>query len=123
MYPSNYWYSREHEWLRIEDDVAYIGITYYAQAQLGDVVYVDSAFVGRVIETGSEFGTVESVKSVSELYMPVTAEILAFNQELESNPELVNTDPHGEGWIVKVKVLGDPSTLLTAAAYEKYINV
>lgn len=122
MYPSNYLYSEEHEWLRVEGDVAYVGITHHAQDLLGDVVFVESVAEGRIIETGEEFGTVESVKSVSELYMPVKAEILAFNQALEDEPELINDDPHGEGWIVKIKILGETSGLLTADAYKHFIG-
>lgn len=122
MYPTNYLYSKDHEWLRVEGDVAYVGVTAYAQQQLGDVVFVESVAEGRIVEAGEDFGTIESVKSVSELYMPVRAEILEFNQALEDEPELINDDPHGEGWIVKVKVLGNISGLLTADDYQRYIG-
>lgn len=122
MYPAHYLYSKEHEWLRVEGDVAYIGITDFAQRELGDVVYVESVAEGRTVDAGEEFGTIESVKAVSEIYMPVNAKILAFNQALEDQPELINDDPHGEGWIVKIKILGDTSSLLNASAYEGYIS-
>jgi glycine cleavage system H protein len=122
MYPEDYLYSKDHEWLRIEGDIAYVGITDYAQQQLGEVVYVESVAVGRVLEANQEFGTVESVKSVSELYAPVAAEILEFNEALEDSPELINDDPHGEGWIVKIKILGEIQGLVNAKVYQEYIE-
>ena len=122
MYPEDYLYSKDHEWLRIEGDIAYVGITDYAQQQLGEVVYVESVAVGRVLEANQEFGTVESVKSVSELYAPVAAEILEFNEALEDSPELLNDDPHGEGWIVKIKILGEIHGLVNAKVYQEYIE-
>lgn len=123
MYPEDYLYSKDHEWLRIEGDIAYVGITDYAQQQLGEVVYVESVAVGRVLEANQEFGTVESVKSVSELYAPVAAEILEFNEALEDSPELINDDPHGEGWIVKIKILGEIQGLVNAKVYQEYLGI
>ncbi|WMJ72872.1 glycine cleavage system protein GcvH [Cytophagaceae bacterium ABcell3] len=123
-FPENLKYTEEHEWVRAEGDVAYIGITDFAQSELGDIVYLDIDSVGVTVDGNSVFGSVEAVKTVSDLYMPVTAEVLEVNPELESNPELVNSDPYGKGWIIKVKPV-DPSSindLLDAEGYKKVIG-
>ena len=119
-FPSDLKYTKEHEWIRLDGDVATIGISDHAQSELGDIVYVEVETVGDTIEADAVFGTVEAVKTTSDLYMPVTGEVLEFNEKLEDEPELVNTDPYGDGWIVKVKVanIADLDKLLDAAAYQ-----
>ena len=102
--PANLKYTKEHEWVRVEGDVAYVGITDYAQSELGEIVFVEVETVGENLAAGEVFGTVEAVKTVSELFLPVDGEILEFNAELEDAPELVNEDPYGKGWMVKVSV-------------------
>ncbi|MDR2938422.1 MAG: glycine cleavage system protein GcvH [Prevotellaceae bacterium] len=122
--PTNLKYTAEHEWVRTEaDGTAYVGITDYAQSQLGDIVFVDIDTVGEAIAKGSTFGAVEAVKTVSDLFMPAGGEIIELNDALSDTPELVNTDPYGKGWMIKVK-LSNPAeldSLLDAAAYEKLI--
>jgi glycine cleavage system H protein len=123
--PDNLKYTKDHEWIRIEGDTAYIGITDFAQKELGDIVYLDINTVGETVDQEAVFGTVEAVKTVSDLFMPVKAEVLEVNSKLESSPDLVNTDPYGEGWIIKVKVV-DPSSinsLLSADDYKKVIGL
>lgn len=122
--PAQLRYTKDHEWLKIEGDIATIGITDYAQGELGDIVYVEVETAGETLKSEEVFGTVEAVKTVSDLFMPVSGEILEFNKGLESNPELVNTDPYGDGWMVKVKVadLGEVEALLTADAYAALIG-
>lgn len=119
LVPEDLFYSEEHEWLRLEDDVAIVGITDFAQDQLGDIVYVDLPEVGSTVEFGSTVGELESTKSVSDIYSPVTGEVIAINPELEGSEELINSDPYGEGWLFKVRVAdGDPTEgLLTAEQY------
>lgn len=126
--PANLLYTSDHEWVRIEGNTAYVGITDFAQSELGELVYIEVETVGEAIEKGKEFGTVEAVKTTSELYMPLSGTILEFNSELDSsdgdNPVLINEDPYGKGWIVKIE-LSDPSEagdLLSAAAYEAEIK-
>ena len=121
--PSELKYTKEHEWIRVEGEEAFVGITDYAQSQLGDIVFVECETVGDALESGDTFGTVEAVKTVSDLYLPVGGEILEFNERLEGEPELVNKDPYGEGWIVKIKI-NDPAELdglLGADAYKALI--
>ncbi|GIV44834.1 MAG: glycine cleavage system H protein [Bacteroidia bacterium] len=123
--PDNLKYTKDHEWVRLEGDIAFVGITDFAQKELGDIVYVDINTVGETVEKEAVFGTVEAVKTVSDLFMPVTGEVLELNSKLESSPDLVNTDPYGEGWMVKVK-LADPAsvnTLLSAEDYKKVIGL
>lgn len=117
-------YTNEHEWVRIEGDMAYIGITDYAQKQLGDIVFIDIPTVGEKLEANDVFGTIEVVKTVSDLFLPVAGEILEQNAELENNPELVNDDPYGKGWIIKMKPAGMSAVngLLNAGAYKELIN-
>lgn len=123
-HPSDRKYSKEHEWVVVEDDVAIIGISEFAQGQLGEVVYVDLPSEGDSITAGDTFGEIESVKSVSELYAPLTGEVVEVNSALTDTPETVNNDPHGDGWMIKVK-LDDPSEvdgLLTAEEYDEFVT-
>lgn len=123
-FPEELKYTKDHEWVRIEDGIATIGITEFAQRELGDIVYVEVETVGETISAGEVFGTVEAVKTVSDLFMPVEGEIIEFNEELESSPELVNDSPYGDGWMIKVKLSGDlPDDLLSAAEYSELIGV
>lgn len=122
--PDNLKYTNEHEWIRVESDVAYVGITDYAQGELGEIVFVEIETAGETIAAGETFGSVEAVKTVSDLFMPVSGEVLEVNPALEAQPELVNSDPYGEGWMIKVSV-DDPAELdrlLDAAAYAALIN-
>jgi len=123
-YPESLRYTKEHEWIRLEGDVATIGITDFAQHELGDIVYVEIETVGQELNTGDVFGTVEAVKTVSDLYLPVRGSITEVNPKLNSNPELVNTDPYGEGWMVKMKVAaaGDVNGLMDSAAYQSLVS-
>jgi glycine cleavage system H protein len=123
-FPEELKYTKDHEWIRVEGDQATIGITDFAQGELGDIVYVDIDTVGDTIDQDQVFGTVEAVKTVSDLFMPVTGEILELNPALETQPELVNKDPYGDGWMVKVRV-ADPAQLeglLTAEAYRSLVG-
>ncbi|MBE6324876.1 MAG: glycine cleavage system protein GcvH [Bacteroidales bacterium] len=118
--PANLKYTKEHEWIRVEGEVAYVGITDYAQSELGEIVFVDVDSVGETIEQGAVFGSVEAVKTVSDLNMPATGEVLEFNEALNDQPELVNNDPYGEGWMVKITV-NNPAeldNLLDAEGYK-----
>ena len=119
-YPTNIKYTSEHEWIRIEGDEAYVGITDYAQDQLGDIVFIDIPTVGEALEQGEVFGTIEVVKTVSDLFLPIGGEILEQNEALMDNPELVNQDPYGEGWLIKIKPnnVADIEGLLDAEAYQ-----
>ena len=122
-FPAEYSYTKEHEWVNVKDGVATVGITDYAQHELGDVVFVELPKVGSTVTTGKSFGTVESVKAVSEIYAPASGEVLETNLDLQAAPEKINTDPHGAAWLIKIK-LSDPSEiskLLNAAAYEAYV--
>ncbi|EMS34187.1 Glycine cleavage system H protein [Mariniradius saccharolyticus AK6] len=122
-FPKELKYTKDHEWVRIEGDTATIGITEFAQRELGDIVYVEVETVGETIEAGEVFGTVEAVKTVSDLFMPLTGEIIEFNDELESSPELVNESPYEKGWMIKVKVAGDlPADLLDAESYGELVG-
>jgi glycine cleavage system H protein len=124
-YPENLKYSRDHEWIRAEaDGTAYVGITDYAQSQLGDIVFVDVSTVGETFKQGEVFGAVEAVKTVSELLMPVGGEILELNEALSEAPERVNHDPYGEGWMIKIKTsdAAELNTLLDAKAYAAEIE-
>ena len=122
-YPANFRYTKEHEWVSVEGGVATIGITDYAQSELGDVVFVELPKVGAKLETGKSFGNVESVKAVSEIYAPAAGEVSATNDELTKTPELLNSDPHGKGWMIKVKLANaaEISSLMDAVAYEAFI--
>lgn len=122
--PQNLKYTKDHEWVSVEGDIATIGITAFAQSELGDIVYVEIETEGETLDQEEVFGSVEAVKTVSDLFMPVSGEVLEFNSNLEANPEIVNSDPYGEGWMVKVK-LTNPSEvadLLDAAGYSALIG-
>jgi glycine cleavage system H protein len=122
-YPKQFKYSKDHEWIEVKGDVATVGITDYAQHELGDVVFVELPAVGAKVTTGKTFGSVESVKAVSEIYAPASGEVREANGALVKQPEAINTDPHGTGWLIKVK-LANPAelgALMDAAAYEAYI--
>jgi glycine cleavage system H protein len=123
VYPKNYRYTKEHEWVSVEGGVATIGITDYAQHELGDVVFVELPKPGAKIATGKSFGTVESVKAVSEIYAPAAGEVLEANGDLHNTPEKINTDPHGAAWLIKVRLtnVGELSSLMDAVAYEAFI--
>ena len=124
MYPGDVRYTREHEWVRLDGQTAVIGITSYAQDELGDVVYVELPSVGEMVSSGSEFGTVESVKAVSPLFAPLAGEIVEVNEALIGQPELVNVEPYGSGWMIKVaaSIPDELDSLLEAAAYEQFVN-
>lgn len=116
--PEDLKYTHDHEWVRFENDIAYIGITDFAQSELGDIVFVEVETEGETLDPEEVFGTVEAVKTVSDLFIPVGGEILEFNTEVEDQPELLNSDPYGEGWIIKVKVTDDNmDNLMTAQEY------
>ncbi|MGN6165448.1 MAG: glycine cleavage system protein GcvH [Flavisolibacter sp.] len=123
-FPESLRYTKDHEWIRLEGDVATIGITDFAQHELGDIVYVEIETVGQELNAGDVFGTVEAVKTVSDLYLPVNGSITEVNPKLNANPELVNTDPYGEGWMVKMKVTStaDVNELMDAAAYQNLVG-
>ena len=124
IYPDDLKYTKEHEWLAVNGNVGTVGVTHYAQSELGDIVYVELPAKGSPIVAGEEFGTVESVKAVSEIFAPVSGEILEVNTALAAGPETINKDPYGDGWLVKIK-LADPKelkSLMSAAEYRKYIE-
>jgi glycine cleavage system H protein len=114
-------YTAEHEWLRVDGENAYIGVTDFAQHELGDIVFVEVETVGEVLEKGETFGTIEAVKTVSDMYMPISGEVLEFNDALVENPELINKDPFGEGWVIKMRILKNVQLdgLLSAEAYKQ----
>lgn len=122
--PANLKYTKDHEWVKIEGDIATIGITHFAQGELGDIVYVEVETVGDTLGKEEVFGTVEAVKTVSDLFLPLSGEIIEFNESLESEPEKVNTDAYGEGWMVKMKISNpdEISDLLDDAAYKALIG-
>jgi len=122
--PSNLKYTKDHEWVSIEGDVATVGITDFAQGELGDIVYVEVETLDETLDKDEVFGTVEAVKTVSDLYLPLTGEIIEFNENLESEPEKVNSDPYGEGWMIKVKISNpeEVDSLLDDAGYKEVIG-
>jgi glycine cleavage system H protein len=123
MYPADYRYTKDHEWIKVDGSVGTIGITDYAQSELGDVVFAELPKVGVTMKAGESFGTIESVKAVSEIFTPVSGDITEINSKLVDAPEIINKDPHGSAWLVKIR-LSDPkevSALMDAAAYESYI--
>jgi glycine cleavage system H protein len=123
-FPDNLRYTKDHEWIRLEGDEAIVGITDFAQHELGDIVYVEIETIGQQLKAGDVFGTVEAVKTVSDLYLPVNGTITEVNPKLNSNPELVNNDPYGEGWMAKLKV-SDPAeieSLMNAEAYQNLVS-
>jgi glycine cleavage system H protein len=120
-FPSELKYTRDHEWVRVEGDVAFIGITAFAQGELGDIVFVEIETQGETLDAHAVFGTVEAVKTVSDLFMPIKGTILEVNPALEGNPALVNEDPYGQGWMIKVQIAADAdlSSLMSAGEYEQ----
>jgi glycine cleavage system H protein len=124
MYPADLRYTKEHEWVRVEGDVGTVGITDYAQQELGDIVYVDLPKVGSAATRGQTFGSVESVKAVSDIYAPVSGEVLEINEALATGPEKINEDPHGEAWLVKIKLSApdEIKQLLSPEDYQKYVE-
>ena len=123
-YPEKFGYTKEHEWVEAQGSVAVVGITDHAQHELGDIVYVDLPKIGARVEQGKTFGSVESVKAVSDIYSPVSGEVTEVNEELSSSPEKLNTDPHGSAWLIKVRMSAPDETknLLSAADYQSYIG-
>lgn len=120
--PRDLKYTKSHEWVRFEGDTAVVGITDHAQSELGDIVFVELPAVGRTVQAGESLGTIESVKTVSDLYAPVAGEVVEVNQELSSRSELLNVDPYQGGWIAKIKVSGEPQGLLEPADYEAVLR-
>ena len=122
--PADLKYTKDHEWVKIEGDIAIVGITEFAQGELGDIVYVEIETEGETLEKESIFGSIEAVKTVSDLFMPLSGEILELNSALEANPELVNSDPYGEGWMVKIKVsdAGELDQLLKSEEYSSLLH-
>ena len=123
-FPEDLKYTKDHEWIRISGNEAYVGVTDFAQSELGDIVFIDINTVGQEVNHGALFGTVEAVKTVSDLFMPVSGKVLETNPKLESNPELVNTDPYGDGWMMKMSIsnASEVANLLSAEAYKKEIG-
>ncbi|MBK6344761.1 MAG: glycine cleavage system protein GcvH [Bacteroidales bacterium] len=122
--PASLKYTKDHEWISLEGDTALVGVTEFAQGELGDIVFIEVETVGETLEEGETFGTIEAVKTVSDMFMPVAGEVLEFNEALNSSPELINKDPYGQGWIIKVRV-SDPAQLghlLDAGAYGELIG-
>ena len=124
MYPNEYLYSREHEWVRVEDDIVVVGITEYAQQELGEVVFVELPEIGQVFDANDELGTIESVKAVAEVYTPVAGEVVEVNDAVVDDPELLNEDPHAEGWLVKIRFssAADLKSLFNAEQYEEFVQ-
>ena len=120
--PDSLQYTKDHEWIKIDGTTATIGITDFAQGELGDIVYVDISTVGKEVAAGDVFGTVEAVKTVSDLYMPIAGKVLEVNSLLDGSPEKVNEDPYGDGWMIKAEITGSPEGLLSAAQYKELIG-
>ncbi|MEX2514135.1 MAG: glycine cleavage system protein GcvH [Cyclobacteriaceae bacterium] len=122
-YPNDLKYTKDHEWVKIEGDIATVGITDFAQKELGDIVFIEVETVGENLKEGEVFGTVEAVKTVSDLFMPLSGEVMEINPELEASPELVNDEPYGSGWMIKIKLDGESSTsLLSAEDYKALLG-
>jgi glycine cleavage system H protein len=123
--PENLKYTKDHEWIKVDGELAIVGITDYAQGELGDIVFVEIETVGEHIDKGEVFGTIEAVKTVSDLFMPASGEVMELNENLNNAPELVNKDPFGEGWLIKIKLdnIDQLDQLLSAVEYKKLINV
>ena len=124
MYPQNYYFTKDHEWVAVDGDKATVGISDFAQKQLGDVVYVELPEIGKHLDVHQTVGTIESVKAVSEVFSPVSGEVIETNAALNNAPETINQDPHGKAWIIKLKMKnpGDLKALMKAAAYEKFLE-
>lgn len=122
-FPDNLLYSKDHEWIKVEGEIATVGITDFAQSELGDIVFVDVDTVDESLEKEAVFGTIEAVKTVSDMFMPVAGEVVEVNEALEDSPELVNSDPYGEGWIVKIKLhASDTEELIDSASYKSMVE-
>ena len=123
-FPEHLKYSKDHEWIKVEGDVAYVGITTFAQGELGDIVFVDVDTEGEELDKDEVFGTIEAVKTVSDLFMPVSGEVLEFNSQLDDNPELINSDSYGEGWIVKIALSNQDEldNLMSSHSYQEMIS-
>lgn len=124
IYPADLKYTKEHEWIAVREGIGTVGVTHYAQSELGDIVYVELPAVGSAVVGGEEFGTVESVKAVSEIFAPASGQVLEVNTALTASPEIINKDPYGEGWLVKLKIadLKELDGLMSASEYRKYIE-
>ena len=124
MYPEGYLYSREHEWVKVEGDICVLGITEFAQRELGEVVFVELPETGQVFHSADELGTIESVKAVAEIFSPVAGEVVEINEAVVEDPELLNEDPHGEGWLVRIRFssASDLKALMNAEAYEEFVK-
>jgi len=124
MYPDDFYYTKDHEWIKIEGEEGTVGITDFAQKQLGDVVYVELPAKGTKLEFHQSLGVIESVKAVSDVYSPLSGEVVAVNQKLNDSPELINQDPHGQGWIIRLKIKDQSElhNLMTASEYEKFLE-
>ncbi len=124
MYPSDFYYTKDHEWIQVRGDEATVGITDFAQKQLGDVVYIELPDVGKQLEFHQSIGVIESVKAVSDVYSPISGEVIEVNSALNNSPELINRDPHGQGWIIRLKVrdIIELEKLMSASEYEKFLE-
>ncbi len=122
--PEDLLYTKDHEWLKVEDNKAYVGITHHAQNELGDVVYIECEVEGEFLNKGNAFGTIEAVKTVADMFMPVNGTVLEFNEELEENPETINEDPYGQGWIIKIEIenTSELDDMMNAQQYEEFIS-
>lgn len=120
--PSDLLYTKDHEWVKIDGDIATVGVTDFAQGELGDIVYVEIETEGETIDSGEVFGTVEAVKTVSDLFMPLSGEVVEVNEALESNPEVVNSDPYGDGWMIKIKITDKGDSLMSADDYSAEVG-
>ena len=123
-FPKDVKYTKDHEWLRVDGNEAYVGITHFAQSELGDIVFIDVDTEGESLEKEEVFGSVEAVKTVSDLFMPINGEVLEFNENLEDNPELINSDPYGDGWIIKVSIndSNELENLLSSSDYQNLVS-
>ncbi|KRO55249.1 MAG: glycine cleavage system protein H [Cryomorphaceae bacterium BACL11 MAG-121001-bin54] len=123
-FPKELKYTKDHEWLKVQGDTAYIGITEFAQGELGDIVFVDIDTKGEILEKEEVFGSIEAVKTVSDLFMPISGKVLTFNEKLEGAPELINSDPYGDGWIIKISVsdIQELDSLLDAVSYKELVG-
>ena len=123
-FPKDVKYTKDHEWLRVDGNEAYVGITHFAQSELGDIVFIDVDSEGESLEKEEVFGSVEAVKTVSDLFMPINGEVLEFNENLDENPELINSDPYGDGWIIKISIsnMAELDDLLTSESYQKLVD-
>ena len=123
--PDNLMYTKDHEWLRTEGEEAYVGISDFAQHELGDIVFIEVETIGEILAKGESFGTIEAVKTVSDMFMPVSGEVLTFNEELNTKPEILNQDPYGKGWVIKIKIRNkdEIGELLNSVQYSELIKV